>query len=269
MPAAKPPRPLVLAAVSGLGSAGRHLRALADALAGELGREVVPSLLPSYADLAGEISAGAADLAWAPPLVALELERAGHAHVAVCSSRAGAIDYHAALFTQHTSKLEKLEDLRGAHVAWVDKQSSAGYVVPRLHLAQVGLEPSKLFGKESFLGSHEKVSLAVLAGEVDVGATYVSLDPVSKRAISAGWLEAGAAVNGAFVLAMFGPIPSDAVVITTRLDDEALVASLTSALLALPAAVPQSVGRLLRADGLVVPPAGHFDALRKLVAKPA
>lgn len=248
--------------VSGLSSAKRHLETLCEELTRSLDRAVEPNLLSSYAELARQVAEGGADIAWAPPLVALELERGGHGTVALCCSRGGDITYQTAIFTQHTSKLEKLSDLRGCRMAWVDQQSSGGYRVPRLHLAKAGLDPATLFGEERFLGSHERVSVAVLDGDVDAGATYVSLDPETKRPISAGWLEAGAGVNGAFILGMFGPIPSDAIFLSKRVKSPDAV---RDAIAKLPEKLPGQVGRLLRADGFRAPKPEHFDTLRELL----
>jgi phosphate/phosphite/phosphonate ABC transporter binding protein len=264
---ASPPssRPLAFAVVSGAADAEHHLTLLCHALERALSRPVTATLLPSYAALAPEVSAGTVHIAWAPPLVGLDLESAGLASIALCCSRGGQAAYHSALFTRHVSPIEKLIDLAGRHVAWVDPSSSAGYLVPRMRLASAGLPPATLFGRESFLGSHERVACAVLAGEADVGATYLSLDPRTGEPLSAGWLEAGAAINGAFILATAGPIPADAIVLSNALGP-ALRAALTEHIAALSGALPDSVGGLFRADSFLSPSAAHFDELRTLRA---
>jgi ABC-type phosphate/phosphonate transport system substrate-binding protein len=106
----------------------------------------------------------------------------------------------------------------------------------------------------------------VLEGEADVGATYVSLDPATGRPVSAGWLGAGAAINGAFIVATAGPIPSDAIVFSSRLP-AGLKAELVEQVKALPTSVLDAVGRLLGADGFAPPHASHFEALRALAAQ--
>lgn len=258
-------KPLTFAVVSGSPATEQTLTELCDALGAALGRPVAARVLPSYVALEAELDQGLAQIAWAPPLVAIGLEDAGLCTIALCCTRGGQIDYHAALFTRHAAPYEKLADLQGCHAAWVDAHSAAGYLLPRMHLVSEGLDPAKLFGKESFLGTHAAVACAVLDGEVDVGATYLSLDPKTGRPESAGWLEAGAGLNGAFILATAGPIPSDAIALSNRLD-AAEKAALVAALLALPASIPETVGRLLRADGFAVPEPSHFAALRALRA---
>lgn len=258
-------RPLVFAVVSGSPGAEMFLTGLCGELSRALSRPVTPRLSPSYAALEKEVEAGAAHIVWAPPLVAIHLEDAGLVSIELCCTRGGQVDYHAALFTRHASRIETLADLKGCHVAWVDTHSSAGYLVPRMRLVAAGLDPEKLFGRESFLRTHERVACAVLDGEADAGATYLSLDPVTGRPVSAGWLEAGAGINGAFIVATAGPIPSDAIVLSRSLPPD-LKATLVEHVLALPSAAPDAVGGLLRADGFAPPPAAHFEALRALAS---
>jgi phosphonate transport system substrate-binding protein len=258
-------RTLAFAVVSGSPGAERHLSAMCAELERGLSRPVKPLVVPSYAEVQEAARTGAAHVVWAPPLVAIELEDAGLVSIELCCTRGGQVAYHAALFTRHASRIDGLSDLRGAHVAWVDTHSSAGYLVPRMRIAAAGLDPATLFARESFLRTHERVACAVLDGEADAGATYLSLDPVTSRPMSAGWLEAGAGINGAFIIATAGPIPSDAIVLSRSLSPDEK-AAIVERLLALPSSVPDALGGLLRADGFAPPRAAHFDALRALAA---
>jgi phosphate/phosphite/phosphonate ABC transporter binding protein len=233
-------------------------------LAREISRPVRPRVLPSYAALRDEVEAGRAQIAWAPPRIAIDLEDAGLASIDVCSVRGGQVAYHAAIFTRHASPIETLADLRGRNAVWVDAGSAAGYLLPRLKLRAEGLDPETLFGKETFLGTHARVAVAVLSGEADVGGTYLSLDPRTKRPVSAGWLEAGAGINGAHILAMVGPIPSDTIVFSRRIPAEEK-AELVTRVLGLPVALPEVVGRLLGAEGFERASPAHFEALRELL----
>jgi len=110
-----------------------------------------------------------------------------------------------------------LEQIAGHSVAWVDSSSAAGYVYPRLQLAAHGIDPSTAFQEEVFLRSHEAVVRAVLDRAVDLGATYVLLDPASPRkVIRAGWRPFPPGVDTSPIqwFDPFGPLPPD--VIATR-----------------------------------------------------
>lgn len=256
-------RALTFAVVSSSPETARQLAAVCAEVESALSRPVIPRVLPSYETLKEEVAAGEAALVWAPPLVAIGLESAGSASIDLCCTRGGQADYHAALFTRHASDLETLADLKDRHAAWVDANSSAGYLLPRMKIRAEGMKLDGLFARESFLGTHARVACAVLAGEADAGATYLILDAETRRPVSAGWLEAGAGINGAHILATAGPIPSDAIAISSRVDAE-LKKAIVECLKALPAKAPEAVGELFHADGFVAPSASHFDALRAL-----
>jgi phosphonate transport system substrate-binding protein len=259
-------RSLTFAVVSSAPGAEIRLQALCAEISRGLGQPVSARVLTSYAALRDEVEAGWAAIAWAPPRVAIDLEDAGFASIDLCSVRGGQMAYHAALFTRHASAVETLSDLKGKHAAWVDTESAAGYLFPRLSIAEAGLDPDTVFGKESFLGTHARVAVAVLSGEADVGGTYLSLDPATRRPISAGWLDAGAGINGALLLAQAGPIPSDTIVFARWLDPRQK-AEIVERVLALPAAVPEMMGRLFGAEGFGRAQPSHFATLREILKK--
>jgi phosphonate transport system substrate-binding protein len=74
------------------------------------------------------------------------------------------------------SRFGEVSELAGARPAWVDTDSASGYVLPRLRLAEAGLDPRTAFGEARFCGSHEAVVRALVAGKADFGATYAGLD---------------------------------------------------------------------------------------------
>jgi phosphonate transport system substrate-binding protein len=254
----------VFAVVSGAPDASRRLYTLCEGLRRACSRVVIPQVLQSYTELGRQFLRGSAHIAWAPPLLCLDMERTAVARAVLCCARGGRTLFHSALFVRKDSPVKTLQDLAGRSAAWVDKESSSGYVIPRLRLAAAGLSPARLFARESFLGTHAAVARAVLAGHADVGATYTTLDPSTRRPLNAGWGEAGAAIDAVHVLATAGPIPSDALVLSSALPPDlaiALVAGLTE----LPRAEPEAVRALFGADAFERPQTGHFDALQKLV----
>ncbi len=228
---------------------------------------MIPQLLPSYAGLVEQVGRGLVHVAWAPPLVALELERSGTAKIVLCLARGGQTAYHSAFFAPRATRLRSLQDLAGTHVAWVDPGSSAGYLLPRLKLASVGLDPRTLFGRESFLRTHGAVARAVLAGDADFGTTYFSMEPRTKRIVSAGWLEVGAANNDVHMLGTAGPIPSDAIVVSSKVPAD-VVEAITQEVRSLTRRAPDALKGLFRADGFERVEAHHFAELRHLTRTP-
>ena len=94
-------------------------------------------------------------------------------------------------------------------IAWVDRESSSGYIVPRIHLASLGHDLRGFFARETFHHSHIAVVDAVAMGQVDVGATFYSVDSASDKIVSAGWTDAdGKTVRSVKIAAKAGPIPN-------------------------------------------------------------
>jgi phosphonate transport system substrate-binding protein len=229
-------------------------------LAERTARQIKPIVLRSYDKLRQLMQDGVVQIAWAPPLVAIELERDAKANVRLCSRRAGKLDYMSAIFVKADTSMKTIGDLRGKRIAWVAKESSAGYLVPRLRIAAEGLDLETLFAEETFRRTHEAAVRAVMSGDVDAGATFASFHEGSNEPVSAGWLEAGYKAAEVRVLATAGPIPSDVIAMASNLGEDTKVA-LSEALRELGAPVKA----LLNADSFERPETTHFDALRRLV----
>lgn len=260
---AKAEAPVVFAIISTAPAAQVMLETLCAEVEKNSGRSVEPRVLRTYADLGDQMKKGEVHMAWAPPLVAIEIERSGAATVVLCSSRAGKTTFQSAIFTRKDSFIDGLGDLAGKRMAWVDEESSAGYLVPRLKIAALGHDLG-MFGEEVFRRTHQAVARAVLGGEVDAGATYMSADPDTGDVVTAGWMEAGAKADDVRVLETAGPIPSDAIAMSTALDDDAKK-TLTDVLLKMGEHAPELVKGLLNADGFELAQKTHFDELRQMV----
>lgn len=265
---ARPIRTLTFVAVSGAKDAASSLFDLCEQLHHTTHHIFFPNVVRSYANLAQHMTHGTAHIAWVPPIVAVELERAGAATIAFCCVRGGQTLYHSAIFARRDSPVRALSDLAGVHMAWVDRDSAAGYVVPRLRIKSAGFEPASLFGRETFFQTHAAVARAVLTKEADAGATYATLDPRTGRPRSAGWLEADAALDSVHLVATAGPIPADTIVLSTKLPAD-VIAELIPALESLPRTVPAAARSLFRADAFEPPRPAHFQELRRLFALPS
>ncbi len=255
------PQPVTFAIVSSAPAAGALLETVCEELNKKTSLAITPLVLRSYDKLAGQMKDGEVHVAWAPPLVAIDLERDDAAKIRLCSRRAGRTDYTSVIFTKAGSGIEKLGDLRGKRGAWVAKESSAGYVVPRLKLLAEGIDPEADLGEQSFRRTHEAVARAVLAGDADFGATYASFAEGQAEPVSAGWFEAHAKNEDVKILATAGPIPSDVIAFSTKLEADT-ASSITGAMREL----GPSIKLLLNADSFEQPEAAHFEDLRQLVA---
>jgi len=141
----------------------------------------VPKHPPTYKDLVDECERGELAIAWVPPIATAKLRSRGTVTVLALPLRRGAVCYRAALITRPEGPAS-LADLKGTSIGWVDRESCSGYVMPRLFLAASSLDPRTLFSSETFLGSHSAVVDAVVARRVQVGATFCSVDGAAEHA---------------------------------------------------------------------------------------
>jgi len=133
--------------------------------------------------------------------------------------RGGSATDDAALVVRTDSKIEEIEDLRGARAGWVDPWSAAGFVMPRLELATRGVDPRTLFRTERFVGSHRAAIEAGMEGACDVAGTFARPEKSDSTETSGGWSE----VENADVrlLGRFGKIPPDVVAVRRNLPPKA------------------------------------------------
>lgn len=187
---------------------GAHLRReLGRTLSDALGVEVDVVADASYTTLAERVSRGDAGVAWLPPATFVRANVGDTIERVFSSERAFGSRYQAALFVRADGPIEDVEGLAGKRVAWVDRDSCAGYLFPKLELIERGRSPDALFARQHFAESHMRVVRAVRDGEVDAGATFVQLRGVDVRASRPPSLDQAAQDDLAQSLALVGWAP--------------------------------------------------------------
>lgn len=192
---------------------------------------VLVSAERSYAALLDRVRAKGAAIAWLPPALFVRAKADGVIAKVLRIERSGGDAYQGAIFVRSDSAIQRPADLRGARIAWVDAESSAGYLFPRLALREAGLDPTNLFSSETFVESHSRSVRAVVSGFADAGATFVQLlDPQDpKRGIAiAGWT-GFADTRSLRAVLVSASIPSDTVCVLAGVADaDRIEASLAS-----------------------------------------
>lgn len=202
---------VVPSAGSGIGD---RVDALAKSLTERAGIPFQRRDAASYEALAEDVREGRTDLAWLPPIVFVRLGDVVSPLGSIL--RGGNAAYEAALIVQGNSKIRTIDGLRGTRAGWVDRWSAAGFVLPRVKLALLGVDPRTLFRTETFHGSHRSAIKALVAGACDVAGTYARAD--EKGNVTAGaWTEIDADVR---VLATFGAIPPDVLAVRKAVADK-------------------------------------------------
>jgi ABC-type phosphate/phosphonate transport system substrate-binding protein len=237
-------------------------RELAAAVAHVSHVELSPLFVDDYVALREAMRRDPACTAWTPPLLARDLVRARLAAPLVAVGRRGSTGYYAAIVASRRSGITRIDEIAGKRVGWVSELSAAGYVIPRLFLRSLGMDPRTIFVHESFLGTHEGALLALLDGNVDVIATCAT----SRGTKGAFDLDPRLATET--LLAGVGPIPGDLVMTGTALDDRARDA-LRGALLSIRVQLGGALTRLMNVDRFEVVTHRHFDPLNRLAERAA
>jgi len=241
--------------------AGQRAQRLQSNLSAALGRETTVSVAASYQSLEKDLLSGAVLAAWGPPFVCARTEAYGGRGL-VRGVRAGSATYRSALVALASRKL-RLEQ-EGLRAAWVDRDSTGGYLLAQALLRERGLHPFKTFSREDFVGSYRAALDEVLAGRADVTAVWCSAP--GARPASALTELLGARAGEFEVLAHSSECPNDGVVLSPRAD-EPTAASLERVFLAL---ADDAEGRALLADVFQAErfepaPRGTYRALYDLV----
>ena len=173
-----------------------------------------------YSDLFDQLVAGKIHIAWMPPLLHARATGEGAELVAV-SERDGSFTYRSAVLVRADSNAQRLRDLRGARLAWVDPSSAAGYIFPRLDLLGAGINPERDLAGEKFYGSIALAADAVVAGDADACACHVRGGAGSSR--SAAFLDVrqslGPRADRLRVLHVTDSIPPDGLVVSGKLPE--------------------------------------------------
>lgn len=148
---------------------------LCEYLSDRIGRPVRLHLAPSYGSQIRSIAAGEVDFAYMGPAPYLRLSdhflarQATPAEIIAGEEVAGEPGYRGVFIARASSSIQRLEDLPGHSLALTSPRSFAGHFVPRKMLHDAGVDLTDLLDYE-FLGSHERVALAVAHGDFEAGA---------------------------------------------------------------------------------------------------
>ncbi len=146
--------------------------------------------------------------------------------------------------------LNGLLDLKGKSFSFVDTHSTSGYQYPNALMRDQGIIPENFFSKVYYLGSHPRVTDAIVAGSIDAGATW---DFNLKQAIKK---------HGDVFKIIYAPppIPNLAIVVHPSLPLD-IQEKIQKVLQTIDPALLQG----LPTDGFAVRPDSFYDAVRVIV----
>ncbi len=157
------------------------------------------------------------DVAYFGPLsYVLAAERANAEAIVAGGAPDGKIhSYYSYIVANKNSGLKSIDDLKKnaskTSFAWVDVDSTSGYLVPMGYIMSIGIDPEHDFKTFTFEGGSDAVGLAVKSEKVNAGAMS---DVSYNRMIDNGTIKADEIV----VLWKSDPIPSSPIAVRGDLD---------------------------------------------------
>lgn len=143
---------------------------LANYLSEQLGMPVKIEISKDYQTHIKNVGEDKIDLAYMGPASYIKLvDRYGKKPLIACQEVNGKPTFQGKVIVRKDSEFNSLKQLKGKKFAFGDPGSTMSHLVPRYMLYKVGIKVENL-SEYKFLGSHDNVALAVLAGDYDAGA---------------------------------------------------------------------------------------------------
>jgi len=143
---------------------------LADYLTQEIGEKVTIVIPKDFDAFKAEVRAGHVDLGFANSIVYVQLKKdMALDPLAVAAEQKGGTKFRGIIIVRKDSGIEKVQDLKGKKLIFVEKDSAAGYVFQMLTLSKAGLDVQKDFTTLPFAKKHDNVAMAVFNKAADAG----------------------------------------------------------------------------------------------------
>lgn len=190
-----------------------EVKPLEDMLSKEMGMKVKGFTATNYVAVVEGFGSGAVDFGLIPPFASvLATEEFEAKPILVVVKKNGETTYKSQLLVRKDSGIKTLEDVKGKKIAFVEPSSTSGYLFPAALLKGAGIDLEKDV-QYIYAGGHDKSLQSLLAGDVDVAATFA--DARSRYAE-----EFPDAMDRTEVLSYTEPIPGVSVTVSSKMDEE-------------------------------------------------
>lgn len=144
---------------------------LAAYLSKEIGRNIKLTVLPRYGNIVDNFSSNGLDAAFFGSFsYALAHAKMGVEVLARPEYLNGTSTYHGLMFVRKDSGISSVKDMAGKRFAFVDKATTAGYLLPLAYFKKHNVNYKKYLKEWYFTGTHEDAILDVFNRKADVGA---------------------------------------------------------------------------------------------------
>ncbi|MAF91648.1 MAG: phosphate/phosphite/phosphonate ABC transporter substrate-binding protein [Bdellovibrionota bacterium] len=171
----------------------------------ELGIPVKVFIPKNYESLVQAMKDKKVDFAFFTAMTFVHAEKEANAKVLLRKVWEGRDYYFSSLVVPQNSEIKSLKDIKGKSIAYVDKDSTSGFLYPSLALKDQGLDPQSSFSKVIFSGNHKKSVLDLEDGKAEVAAMFAA-DKEGKTGAWTHLFDKGKQMRAIWVSK---PIPSD------------------------------------------------------------
>ncbi len=145
-------------------------RPLAEYLSKETGEKVTLVIPQDFDAFKAAVKAGQVDVGFANPVVYVQLKKHTAIEPLALSAEAkGGTKFRGIIVARKDSGIEKVRDLKGKKLVFVEKDSAAGYIFQMLLLSKAGLDVKKDFTTLPFSKKQDNVIMAVILKTADAG----------------------------------------------------------------------------------------------------
>ena len=146
----------------------RNFSPLADHLSKELKRKVDLKVAVDFQSAIRDLEQGITQFCFMGPSTYISAHAKFGAKLMVKALNDGKPFHHSVIVTREDSGINNLEDIKGRSFAFGDINSTTSHIVPRAMLLSAGIDVKDLL-YYNYLGHHEEVIKALLAGDFDAG----------------------------------------------------------------------------------------------------
>ncbi|MBF2068055.1 MAG: phosphate/phosphite/phosphonate ABC transporter substrate-binding protein [Calothrix sp. C42_A2020_038] len=221
-----------------------------------LGMQIDFLVAKNYKDMVDLIVAEKVDISYVGAVSYLEaLERGAKVKplVAPIDKHTGRPWYRACIIVKTSSGINTLQDLKGKRIAFVNKSSTSGYLMPVAHFKKLGID-LRDFKQVLFPGTYAKTEAALEDGIVDAIATNI---PSYLKRQKIGKLTP----QNSKVLWESVPVPHSPIIMSQKLPPQ-LITRLKAAFIKAPSNIEDIVGADV--DGYTLVEDSDYQPIRKL-----
>lgn len=143
---------------------------LADYLTKETGEKVTLVIPKDFDAFEAMVKAGQVDMGFANSIVYIQLKKVTNLDpLALSAEKIGGTKFRGIIIARKDSGIEKVQDLKGKKLIFVDESSAGGYIFQMLLLHKTGLEANKDYTRLPFAKKHDNVTMAVFNKAADAG----------------------------------------------------------------------------------------------------